>query len=270
MNDLQSDTQSAPAVANGNSPPISVDSELNGKPRRYSQLSADAAEFTMPNGFTPASPVPQAEPQTADFPDEQISHIVIVYKRSLLNIAASPESLPAVNGEISSPRYGRFSRHGVGWTLDKEPKDPFLYKHEHEKYTNIQAYALQKREEGDPDVVKITILCRFWSHFLLNQFNRNMYEDFKSFAMNDASATSGLSLEILFGFYEAIHVSGSPREEITRDFVDLAQKLAGNGSNVGLLRLQHTMNNPNVRGDMGKSLRDLAKKAMRIEGSEPL
>ncbi|KAF8422037.1 hypothetical protein EV426DRAFT_575423 [Tirmania nivea] len=268
--------QSAPPVLNGAPVPTVADSETNGIQRRHSQLSADAAEFTMPSGFTPASPVPQTELQTTDFPDEQIGHIIIVYKKSLLNNTISPGGSPAVNGEISStcnsddgtescqcsPRSGRLSRHGVGWTLDQDPEDPNLYRHEHEEYTKIQNYSLQKRLEGDPDAAKITILCRFWSHFLLNQFNRKMYEDFKSFAIDDAAATGGLSLEILFGFYEAIHVTGSPRDELTRDFVELARRLATNGSNVGLSRLENTLNNPNLRPEVGKPLRGLANKAM--------
>lgn len=100
LNSLQSAAQPTPPVFNA-PPPTFVDSETNGIQRRHSQLSADAAEFTMPSGFTPASPVPQAEPQAADFPDEQIGHIIIVYKKSLLNNTTSPGGSPAVNGEIS-------------------------------------------------------------------------------------------------------------------------------------------------------------------------
>lgn len=261
MNSLQSAAQSQ-LVLNGIPAPTDTDSGTNGVQRRHSQLSADAAEFTMPSGFTPASPVPQTEPQATDFPDEQIGHIIIVYKKSLLNSTTSPGGSPAVNSEISSSRCGRLSLHGVGWTLDQDPEDPNLYKHEHEEYTKIQTYSLQKRLEGDPDAAKITILCRFWSHFLLNQFNRKLYEDFKSFAMDDAPTTGGLSLEILFGFYEAIHVNGSPRDEMTRDFVDLARRLAENGSNVGLSRLESTLNNPTLKPEVGKSLRCLTNKAM--------
>jgi len=100
LNSLQSAAQSAPPVLNGIPAPTVVDSETNGIQRRHSQLSADAAEFTMPSGFTPASPVPQTVPQATDFPDEQIGHIIIVYKKSLLNNTASPGGSPAVNGEI--------------------------------------------------------------------------------------------------------------------------------------------------------------------------
>ena len=89
-----------------------------------------------------------------------------------------------------------------------------------------------------------------------------MYDDFKSFAMDDASTTSCLSLEILFGFYEAIHVTGSPRDEMTRDFVDLARRLAASGSNIGLSRLESTLNNPTLKPEVGKSLRGLASKVV--------
>ena len=101
LDNLQPAAQSAPLVLNGTPAPTVADSGTNGIQRRHSQLSADAAEFTMPSGFTPASPVPQTVPQATDFPDEQIGHIIIVYKKSLLNNTTSPGGSPAVNGEIS-------------------------------------------------------------------------------------------------------------------------------------------------------------------------
>lgn len=81
--------------------------ETNGIERTHSQLSADAAEFTMPNGFAPASPISQTEnqaetqSQATDFPDDKVSDIVIIYKKSLLDNASSPEGSPLVNGDIS-------------------------------------------------------------------------------------------------------------------------------------------------------------------------
>lgn len=92
----------------------------------------------------------------------------------------------------------------------------------------------------------------------MNQFNRKMYEEFKSLAVDDASVTSGLSVEILFGFYEAVHLTGFSREDISRDFVTLARKLATDGTNVGLSRLEATIKNPHLKPMVGNILHSLS------------
>lgn len=104
ISSIQSATHSIQPVMNGSPVQGSVKSEPNGIERTHSQLSADAAEFTMPNGFTSTSqtePQSELQSQSADFPDDKIDDIIIIYKKSLLDNATSPEDSPAVNGELS-------------------------------------------------------------------------------------------------------------------------------------------------------------------------
>ena len=96
---------SAQPVVNGVPSPASVQFEPNGIERTYSQLSANAAEFSMPDGFTPTTPVSGLEHRldshlmATEFPDDKIDDITIIYKKSLEETAV--EGLQALNGEIT-------------------------------------------------------------------------------------------------------------------------------------------------------------------------
>ncbi|KAF8474778.1 hypothetical protein BDZ91DRAFT_789049 [Kalaharituber pfeilii] len=235
--------------------------EANGIQRSHSQLSADAAEFSpSTNGFVPVIPAPQAD--SVDFPDEKIGEVNIIYRKSFLENTTSPENpsaKPAVNAEVlsngnneagtescaSSPRSGVLCQHGVSWTIGHS-EESGTFKHVSEKYTALRTAALQKRLEGSPTSAKMTILYRFWNHFLMKNFNRQMYEEFKTLTLEDAQTTSGKSLEFLFGYYEAVHNHGSPHEDVSRDFVELAQKLKDDGWATGKTHLDATIESAQV------------------------
>lgn len=97
----------------------------------------------------------------------------------------------------------------------------------------------------------------------MKHFNRKMYDEFKLLAMEDAHTTSGKSLDLLFGFYEAIHLSGSPPEDVSRDFVDLSQKSVESGSKIGVLRLENTLNNLHLKPTMRNVLQGLVSTTLK-------
>lgn len=65
---------------------------------------------------------------------------------------------------------------------------PFIFVHE--SYNVFRKRALEKRfltatRDGDHDM---DVLCQFWSHFLVHNFNAQMYNEFRSLALDDFSA----------------------------------------------------------------------------------
>ncbi|KAJ9630574.1 hypothetical protein H2203_001097 [Taxawa tesnikishii (nom. ined.)] len=139
----------------------------------------------------------------------------------------------------------------------------------HEPYLQLHEKALGAREDAATGTCPydMDVLYQFWSHFLIRNFNTQMYYEFCHYAKQDAAQRhNSVGLNNLLKFYEESLSSQSPiRDRIARDYIELAKSENAKSDCPAFKQLRSAWRNGALNLKNRKKLSDIMDETFRAE-----
>lgn len=158
------------------------------------------------------------------------------------------------------------------WVKDKEvPVDLHSLPSDisQEFYTFLRSRALAQRDAAATGTCPydLDVLYQFWSHFLIRNFNSQMYQEFKFLAANDASRRhNNTGLKNLIKYYnEALSSQINIREDVTRDYAVLVKTEGNKNERSALEQLKNAWRSGSINLKNRKKLAEALDESIKAE-----
>ncbi|KAM0870772.1 hypothetical protein ACQ4PT_039809 [Festuca glaucescens] len=143
-------------------------------------------------------------------------------------LSSSPHGIPTGSSPIGSvPKSFPPFQHPSHQLLEKN-------KFQQQRYNKFKNRCIAERKKlGIGLSEEMNSLYRFWSYYLRESFNEDMYKHFKNFAVDDATASYRYGLECLFRFY-SYGLEKNFQRNVYEDFEQLTLDFYQKGDLYGL------------------------------------
>ena len=164
--------------------------------------------------------------------------------------------------------HNRTNTSGIFWYKDANASSEPPPGTEAIPYAQVYANAKQQRQMNGAGQTSwdMDLLYRFWTHFLLRNFNNRMYDDFRTFAAEDAAHGSGIGMDCLLDYYsQALFSQDRPiRTKVARDFVSLADGEGAETDKPAFRRLRAAWRNGEMNIRSRKVLQEIMSDDLRM------